>query len=185
MTAIAAVIHNGQVHMMADSAACSQQLLVTRKVPKAMERKGQDGAVWTFGVAGLAAITQTFEYILELPKLPPDCSDIRKFVVVELLSHLREALTKENLLEKKDGVNRMDATVLVGLQGHLFCIDEVLYVRESIYDFETVGSGRDEAWGVLFATPNLPPEERLMLALEAAEAHTPSVRRPFGIHTIP
>jgi hypothetical protein len=75
---------------------------------------------------------------------------------------------------------------LVGVRGRLFEIESDYQVGESLDGYAAIGSGDDVALGALFATHHLgmSPEQRLTLALEAAQHHITSVRAPFLIECL-
>ncbi len=50
--------------------------------------------------------------------------------------------------------------------------------------FMAIGSGAQIALGSLYSTIELPPQERVLKALEAAEHLCVSVRRPFDVRVL-
>ena len=70
-------------------------------------------------------------------------------------------------------------TFLVGYKGRLFAIYDDYQVAEMIDGYTSVGCGEQIANGVLYATRGQPPDERIRMALEAAEHLSAGVRGPF------
>ncbi len=75
---------------------------------------------------------------------------------------------------------------LVGFRGKLFAIASDYCVIDQTRTGEAMGSGNDAALGSLYTTKNwrMKPENRVRIALEAAEAVVPTVRRPFNIEIL-
>ena len=68
---------------------------------------------------------------------------------------------------------------MVGFHGRIFVVEEDFQVAESADDFMAVGQGSQEALGVMYATPDMEPVQRLLLAMSASERYRSGVRGPF------
>jgi len=126
-----------------------------------------------FGMAGDYAIFQEFQYRFA----PPDC-DTDRDPLEYMLNSFAPAL-REQFETVFSGDNEF--YIMIGFRGRLFQLDKNYAIIETSLDFDAIGSGEDIARGVLFATPDLSPQERIKLALTAAERFTCFVRKPFII----
>lgn len=106
---------------------------------------------------------------------PPPGTDLERFLVVEIVPRLRQALTE-------GGADR-PAQFLIGLRGQLFCIGSDWTAATLEEGYIAIGSGRHVAYGALHALADLdlPPEEKVLRALKAAQRYTSSVREPFRV----
>lgn len=114
-----------------------------------------------------------------------DGDPIFRYMVTDFINAIRTCFKEGGFAKKKDERER-GGSFLVAWRGRLFCIGSDYQVEEAISGYNAVGSGDDLALGVLHATSlfDLPPEQRLRLALEAAASHNASVRPPFIIKHI-
>lgn len=78
----------------------------------------------------------------------------------------------------QDGVN---GGLLIAYQSRLFVVDGRFDILEAAAPFHAVGSGAPAALGALYATQGRDPFDRVMCALDAAEAINTTVRRPFRV----
>lgn len=130
-----------------------------------------------FGMAGEYAVCQEFQYRFA----SPDC-DADRDPLEYMLNSFAPAL-REHFATVFSGDNEF--YIIIGFRGRLFQLDKNYTVIETPLNFDTIGSGEDVARGVLFATPDLPPQKRIKLALAAAEKFTCFVRKPFIIKFLP
>jgi hypothetical protein len=181
MTCIASLIEEGSsIWMGADSASCNEGELKIRLHPKIFSRN-ENGTEWLFGCTDISRLSQIVQFEVPLPKKrAPKGRALCSYLVKEFVPLLGKTFETAGFLKRKEGVEHIyEAEILLGLNGHLFLIDENFFVLERPENFVAIGSGRCEAWGVLYATPQLTPKERLLMALKAAEATTVGVRGPF------
>lgn len=181
MTCIAGLIEDGSIWMAGDSASSAGNDVKIRMHPKVFRRR-QNGIEWLFGCAGTSRLSQIVQYKTELPtNKAPKGKTLCGFLVEEFVPLLQKALRENGFLAQKENVVKLDGSIMIGLNGHIFIIDEAFFVLERREKFQTMGSGKHEAFGVLYATPRLSPLERLRLALKVAALTTTDVRAPFHI----
>lgn len=173
MTAIVGLVHNGEVHIGGDSAGVGGYRLTVRADMKVF-RNGP----YLFGFTTSFRMGQLIRWSLSAPE--PD-GDLERFMCTTFIDAVRECLkaggfAKKNLEQEEGG------TFLVGVAGRLFTVHSDYQVGEAADGYAAVGCGDELALGALFATEQtqLSPQERLELALEAAERFSAGVRAPFA-----
>ena len=120
---------------------------------------------------------------MDLPMI--DDMDVSRWVNKALVEAIRTTFRASGQLKKADEVEEVeDLSFLVGVRGRLFGIWGNFTAVES-ERYLAVGSGMYVALGALHAlwhtASPATPEEELLGALAAAEAHNPYVRAPFHI----
>jgi hypothetical protein len=174
VTCIVGVEHGGSVFIGADAFASNHHdgiIMRARKVHRV-------GAC-IMGHAGSGRRANVLHHLLGAVEIPP--RDVERFIVKRLVPRILEAmaLAKVNHVPSEGSDDAGDT--LLGIGGHLYHIEADLSILRSRCGYAASGSGYAPALGVLFATPWMPPRKRIRLALEAAEFHTPFVRRPWTI----
>jgi len=167
MTCIVGLVNKGKVWIGGDSSVSSgnsQYPITAEKVFRVGE--------FLMGVAGTISTIQELKYVFKPPQYKG--GDITKFMVAKFIPAIKKCL--QDILSDDDPFG-----IVVALKNKLFSIDMGFSVCESSTDYDITGCGDDIARGVLFATPDLSPEKRITLALEAAEKFTCFVRKPFFI----
>lgn len=184
MTCIAAIVKDGAVYMAGDAACGRGYLRSLIKTPKVLQI-GQ----FVMGFSGSARNAQILSNLFSPPRLPDSSSaesgdPLYRYMVGEFVNQLRATLKGAGCTTLKDASEGLvgGSSFLVGVRGRLFTIDSEFSVHEWTTDYSSVGCGEDFAMGALFATSSttLEPKERLRLALEAAEAGSGFVQRPFS-----
>ena len=174
MTCVVAIAHNGKVYMGGDSAAVDEgnNLIGTRKEPKVFVRDD-----YIIGYAG----SFRFGKIVEHCPLPPvpEVDNLDHFLNISFVEAIRDAAESARLDQASD----IDSSqLLVGVRGRLFEFCEDWHLGEDRNNFNAIGSGSLIALGSLYSTGrSKSPIARIKLALEASEALSPFVRRPFTI----
>lgn len=137
-----------------------------------------------FGCTTSIRMMQLLHYSLELPPCP-QTGDLARYMTTDFINAVRTCLRDGGYAEKKNEQEH-GGTFLVGIRGHLFCVDEDYDVWETRTGYHAVGSGDTVALGALYALQpmEMSPEQRITLALEAAAFHTSTVRAPFLIECI-
>lgn len=109
------------------------------------------------------------------PRAESEQSDLR-YIVNQLVPEMRDKLAKGGTLRQEDGVEEVDANVLIGYRGGLYVLWENLAVARPTLGFHAIGSGSLYALGSLHSTRTVrDPRKRLRMALEAASEFCPSV----------
>lgn len=173
MTAIAGLVHDGVVHIGGDSAGVGGWRMTVRADTKVF-RNGP----YVFGFTSSFRMGQLIRWSLQAPA--PD-GDLDRFMCTTFIDSVRACL-KEGGFAKKNSEQEEGGTFLVGVAGRLFTVHSDYQVGEAVDGYAAVGCGEEPALGALFATANmgLAADERLELALEAAERFSAGVRAPFA-----
>lgn len=173
MTAIVGLVHDGVVHIGGDSAGVGGWQMTVRADAKVF-RNGP----YVFGFTTSFRMGQLIRWSLQAPA--PD-GDLDRFMCTTFIDAVRTCL-KDGGFAKKNSEQEEGGTFLVGISGRLFTVHSDYQVGEAIDGYAAAGCGEEPALGALFATTNmgLAAEERLELALEAAERFSAGVRAPFA-----
>lgn len=177
MTCIVGLVDNGAVYIGGDS-VCEIDYSLTIRADRAVFRN-QD---FIFGHTTSFRMGQLLAHSFKPPKRPPE-TDIYAFVMTEFVDALRQCLKNGGYAQRHHEAEQ-GGTFLVGYAGRLFKISRNYQVAETIDGFDACGFGEQIALGVLFASSDSPPRERLEVALNAAEHFLVGVRRPFHFETL-
>jgi ATP-dependent protease HslVU (ClpYQ) peptidase subunit len=141
-----------------------------------------------FGVAGAVRSYQVIKYNLELPPYTTrNNNNEMKYLVNQLMPEMRDIHKEHGTAKVDNEVHSSDDTCfLIGWRHRLYYIDDYYAVVPVSNQFLALGSGELPAHGSLQATQGskLTPKQRLIAALEAAEANTNHVRKPFYIESV-
>lgn len=158
MTCLAAIIHNDRVYIGGDSAASVGDAIETR-----LNRKVFRNGDYVVGFTGSFRVGQLLQYAT----LPA--------VEGEAMAHIVNAVVPA--LQKLAGKETDE--LLIGVAGRLFKISSDYSVAEYA-SYAAAGQGEPYALGRLHGSLGA-PEQRVVAALAAAEAHCASVRAPFVV----
>lgn len=180
MTCIIGLIDNDNVYIGGDSAALASYSLIVREDKKVFKNKE-----FVMGFTSSFRMGQLLNFKLKVPSLfngDGTKKEIYEYMVTDFVDAVRSCLKDGGYAENKNGVES-GGTFLVGYGNRLFEIEGDYQVGESIDGVMACGCGEDLALGSLYTTGtmDLKPEERIKLALEAAEKYSAGVRRPFYI----
>ena len=178
--------------MGGDSAGCSSTgLIELRADAKVFERDG-----YLIGYTTSYRMGQVLRYCAVLPPAPAE-GDLHAFMVHDFIPAVRDAYAEQGFAktaskgEEKDGRHFSESgqacggLFLVAVGASLFIVREDFQVGVPLLPYTAIGSGALVAHGVLFATADLAPEERVRIALDAAAEHTSCVRPPFVMRSLP
>lgn len=175
MTCIVGLTHDGRVWLGGDSAGADGHWnLTTCAAPKVF-------ANGEFLIGGTTSfrMLQLLRYSLVPPKRHPD-TDVLRFLVVDFVDAVRACLKAGGFAGKHDEVE-IGGDFLVGYAGRLFRICADYQVTESSLGYDACGCGEGIARGAMYACDELPPAQRIVKALLAAEAHSAGVRGPMVV----
>jgi ATP-dependent protease HslVU (ClpYQ) peptidase subunit len=181
MTCIVGLLDKGTVWMGGDSAGIANWDLTIRSESKVWKREG-----FIFGSAGSHRVLQLLKYELVIPPLPQQFdneSNFMQYMVTKFVPAVRECLKNGGAAEKNDEVEK-GGIFLVGCSGYIYKIQSDYQVLNSRRPWLALGCGSNYAQGVLYATPHLDPQSRVLLALEAAEQMSAGVRGPFTLESV-
>ena len=174
MTCIAAVVHDGTVYMGADSAGVSGLALAVRRDPK-IYRVGE----FLFGFTSSFRMGQLLGYKVSPPQHHGEW-DADRYMTTVFIDALRDTF-KTGGYARTDNGAEVAGEFLVGYRGRIFRVCSDYQVCENVEPFDAIGCGAELALGALHATRDKPPADRVVMALEAAEAFSAGVRRPFRV----
>lgn len=160
--------------MGADSAGVAGLSLSVRRDPK-IYRVGE----FLFGFTSSFRMGQLLGYKFS-PPLHHSEWDADRYMTTVFIDALRDTLKAGGYARTHDGAEEA-GEFLVGYQGRIFRVCSDYQVGENVEPFDAVGCGAELALGALHATRDKTPDERIGAALEAAEAFSAGVRRPFRI----
>lgn len=174
MTCIVGIAHEGRVWMGGDSAGVDGMALEVR-ADKKVFRNGP----FVIGFTSSFRMGNLLQYALTPPRRHT-ADDVYKFLVTDFVDAVRSCLKAGGYATAKDG-GEVGGAFLVGYEGRLFSVQEDYQVAETSTGFDACGSGGQIARGSLFSTIGQPPEDRIKIALAAAEQYNAGVRSPFVV----
>lgn len=176
VTAIAGLVQDGKVWIGGDSAGVGGMSLALRRDPKVF-RNGE----FIIGYTSSFRMGQILRYYLNAAK-PTEGQDDFEYMVRAFIPAVRACL-KDNGYLKTDSGQESIGTFLVGRRGKLYYVADDMQVGELQSPYAACGCGQDLVLGSLHTTEQyqIGPEERIRLALQAAESFSIGVRGPFTI----
>lgn len=177
MTCIVALKHDGKVWMGADSAGVGGYSLTVRK-----DRKIHRVGPMLIGFTTSFRMGQLLGYKLAIPPHHSDV-DTDRYMVTSFVDAVRSTL-KDGGWAMKDKEQEQGGTFLVAYQGRIFEIHSDFQVGEPELDFSACGCGEDIAKGSLYSTVGDGAEDRIRVALQAAQEFSAGVREPFHVESI-
>lgn len=176
MTLIVGTLHEGQVWMACDSIGSDGFTKMIVKQPK-LFRKGD----LIMGYTDSFRLGQLLEHNLALPSRAVG-QEVVPWLITAFVDTLRTCLKNGGYATFESGTEG-GGNFLIATEGRLFEVQRNYSILESTEPYAAVGSGEYHAYGALHATHllDLPPRQRLLLALEAAAAHVTTVRGPYWI----
>jgi hypothetical protein len=176
VTVIAGLVDKDTVLLGGDSAGVAGYQLTVRRDAKTFVN-----GPYVFGFCGSFRMGQLLRHAFT-PPAPPDGVDVEQFMSTVWIDAVRQALKDGGYAQVHEGVES-GGTFLVGVRGRLFEVHSDYQVGEALDGYSAVGCGDDVALGALYATANaaMSGEDRVVLALRAAERHSAGVRGPFTL----
>ena len=178
MTCIVGIAKEGTVYVGADSAGVDEQWnLVLRADRKVFVRDSM-----VFGFTSSFRMGQLLRYSLVVPESSATIS-LEDYMSTTFIDAVRSCLKLGGFAEKDKDAEK-GGVFLIGYLGRLFCIQSDYQVAESLDGYYAIGYGANPALGALYATRDKEPEERIRIALEAAERFNVGVRGPFHMESV-
>lgn len=178
MTAVVALVENGQVWMGGDRACIGGQEVVIRARPKI----GRVGP-YLIGTAGASRVGEIGLSLLGPPDPPKDPDDLDGFMAVNFAEGLYDAHRRGHLDWDEGREGRYDGLYLVGVAGRLFIVFGD-YATVQVDSFEAIGSGAQVANGAMYASEGRQARDRILTALAAAARFNTGVRPPFDVEVL-
>jgi hypothetical protein len=177
MTCIVGLVdaETGTVWMGGDSAGVAGTDLAIRKDVKVF-RNGD----YLIGFTSSFRMGQILHYRFVPPTPHPD-ADLDAFMATTFVDAVRDCLKRYGYAQI---INNQDngGSFLVAYQGRLFQIQSDFQVAETMIGYDACGCGDNLALGALWATQQcFDPELRVLVALNAAAAHSAAVAAPFTV----
>lgn len=177
MTCIVGVTLNNKVYIGGDSAGVGGYDLVHRKDEKVF--KNGD---FLFGFTSSFRMGQLLRYSFSPPPMKEN-QDLYAYMVTDFIDAVRYCMKNGGYMRKEDGAEE-GGHFLVGHKGRLFHIEGDFQVGESVESYASVGCGSSYAMGSMFSTEGMDPQERINIALKAAERFSAGVCGPNIILSI-
>lgn len=176
MTCVAAIVDNERkIHFGSDSLASdmhAKTVLTDAKIFHLGEM--------IVGFAGSFRSAQILQYQMPLPERAEGQSDM-DFLVNSFVSLARVILYENGLAQPQIGHSVIEGEFILGYRGKIYRMQSDFSIIHACDDFIAIGDGGESAAAVLHATKllDLPPIDRLEMALDATEYQIKSVQRPF------
>lgn len=141
--------------------------------------------VGPYGIAVSAEwrVLQLLTLAFDPPPPPTDPGELHRFLVTDWSAELRRTLTDHGWEPPKaEDTESWDG--LIAVAGRIFEVQADGAILEPTAGYTARGAGAAVALGALHSTFRRPAKVRALAALQAAEAHVPSVRRPFHVLTV-
>jgi hypothetical protein len=196
MTCIVGVVQDGRVWVGGDSASVGGYEMSVSAVPKVWVKDG-----FAYGCTTSWRMNQLLRYSFHPPK-PREEADLMGYMCTDFIDAVRNCFRVGGFLSKEKEAES-GGTFLVGYKGRLFRVDSDYQVGEAMCGYDACGCGESHARGSLYTTnvvmvpgihdpasPTLPapqliaPEQRLYIALNAAEQHSAGVRGPHFVVSV-
>lgn len=164
MSVVVGLIDNGEIYMASDSAHGSLDLLWIRE--------SDSPKVWRHGDFLFGAVGKTRVADIIQQKIKPTAN----VTACGLADMIRIALKESGSLKVKDGLESMEAEVLIGSRGMLYHVHANFGVTEHA-KYHAIGAGALYALGALhvMSGENWVPSTKVSMAVEAAAAFSPYV----------
>lgn len=177
MTCIVGLVENGKVYIGGDSAGVSGFDYHIREDQKVFQNGGM-----IFGFTSSFRMGQLLQYSLKIPDHDPRIDDF-KYLCTDFMDAVIQCF-KDKGYARTDNGEIEGGQFLLGYKGSLYMIAPDFQVAKIKNPFDSVGCGMYYAIGalhILNKNNKLTAEEKILSALEVAEANSAGVRRPFNI----
>ncbi len=183
MTCIVGLAVNGRVWIGGDSAGVADTDLMVRADEKVF-KVGPQAREFVLGFTSSFRMGQLLRFGLDGVTPPDNPEFLYRWMVKDFVGSGRKLLADGGYRKKEHEVER-GGTFLVGIRGRLFRVETDFQVAENQCDYDAVGCGGNVALGAMCVSHGYSdPQERIRLALSAAEMFSAGVRRPFVIKSI-
>lgn len=180
MTCIVGLVDNNEVWIGGDSAGVAG-LDITARADQKVFRNGE----FLFGFTTSFRMGQILRYGFT-PKGIPDW-DLERYMCGTFIDDIRQAFKDKGFAESHHG-SEQGGTFLVGVRGRLFTIESDYQVAWNHVPYSAVGCGAKYALGSLYTThqdtPDMPPRDKVIRALDAASKFSAGVCPPYTIERL-
>jgi ATP-dependent protease HslVU (ClpYQ) peptidase subunit len=162
MTVLIGLEHESRVYIGADSRTTTGWEASTQQRPKVF-RLG----TYLIAATGRCRFADLLEFGFDAPQDESGKYDTR-FMVRSFVPTLRTLLKDHGAMGKTEETEAALGGFLVGAAGHLYHVCEDFAVTSSDDGLMAIGSGSPYALGAMEARKDMPPRDRILLALEVA-----------------
>lgn len=168
--------------MGADSAGSTYGGQIVTRTDKKVFMNGE----LMIGICGSFRMRDILQYHMTFKKYDQKLYTPLEYVNHEIAEKAREAFKQRGLTCVENNEETFNASFIVGFRKKLFEVESDFQVGEAETAYLTCGSGGDIAAGSLFTSQklNIPPVDRIQLALHAAAYGNAYVRGPFYINEL-
>lgn len=179
MTAIAGIVEDGKVWIGGDALSSNQGVSKVCAAPKVFVN-----GEFLIGYTSSFRMGQLLEYELS-PPTPHEGENGMGFMVRQFIPAVKSTLQHGGYQRNRDGED-FGGVFIVGYRGELYRVDSDFHVAEYRQNYLAIGCGEDFLLGSLHTTEQfeLPPQERIQIALDAAAEHCSGVRGPHTIKSL-
>lgn len=176
MTCIVGALGKDGVYIGADSAGITGSNKFIRKDVKVFKIKD-----FVIGCTSSFRMIQLLRFSFKPPKIKKK-QDTYEYMCTDFIDAVRSCFKAGGYIHIENS-EETGGIFLVGYKNRLFKIESDFQVGELFDSYAAVGCGSDYALGTMFALQdtNMTIEEKIILALEAAEKFSAGVSRPFII----
>lgn len=161
MTCIVAVETPRRAYIGADAFVGSASYSDVRAGSKLFARNG-----WHVGVAGSSRLSNVLEHVFEWPAAPSS-EDLA--AVVRVASDIAKLVADDDMCFSNEGGQRsLSSEVMLAAAGRVYVLGVNLGAYRSRRGYAAIGSGDQYALGALYATKDMPPRARVLVALRAS-----------------
>ena len=182
MTVIIGLEHENHVYMGGDSISLSgwsKAPIAGEKVFKRSFKSGILSRDFIFGFAGSPRAAQLVEYRLQPPVIS-DAADTDAYMRTDFIDAVRTCFRNGGLLTTENGQEK-GHPFLVGYRGSLYFVGSDFSVEDYQRGFFCIGAGDDVATGAMAALSDLPPEARILKALQVTGDLCAAVCEPYYV----
>lgn len=180
MTCIIGLTENGITYIGGDSLGSNGYSKVSRRDKKVFKLKDTDNAI--LGCTSSFRMGQLLMYATNLIDKRDEPNIDHEYIVTKFIPNVIELFEKGGYSRNKSG-EKYGGIFLLGYKDKLYKIESDFQICESFDNYDACGSGESFALGSLKSTEglNLPPVERIRLALQTATKFSVGVEPPYYI----
>jgi ATP-dependent protease HslVU (ClpYQ) peptidase subunit len=178
MTAIVAIAENGKVYIGADSAGISREDL---SISSRKDEKVFVAGEFIIGFTSSFRMGQILKYFLKCPKQKKTQTD-EEYMCTTFIDNVQKVFKDKNYGQVESN-EQSGGTFIVGYRGTIYTIYDDFQIQVCHENYASEGCGRFLALGSLYTTTTfkMTTENKITMALAAAETHNAGVRNPFII----
>lgn len=175
MTVIVGLVDKGEIWMSGDGAGVAGLHISARSDEKVFHN-----GPFLIGITSSFRMGNILRYRLAAPKQLVDQTD-HQYLSTDFIDALRKTFEVHGFGSFRSGNGDHGGTFLLGYNKNLYLVDSDFQVGIPACGYSSVGCGSDLALGALHATVGRKPEERVMMALEAANTFSAGVSPPYTV----